>query len=114
MAQTRSARISWGLVDRPIASHPGFDYSAAMEGKGGKWTFDELDKFLAHPQGYIPGTKMTFSGIQNADQRTNLIAYLRTQSDTLLPLPEAAAPASAGSEQEPSQQTMGSASQKPK
>jgi cytochrome c len=104
----------WGLVDRPIASHPGFDYSAAMKGKGGKWTFNELDKFLAHPQGYIPGTKMTFSGIQNADQRANLIAYLRTQSDNPVPLPEAAAPASAGSEQEPSQQTMGSAPQNPK
>jgi cytochrome c len=39
----------WGVVDRPRASHPGFDYSAAMKGKGGKWTFDKLDKFLAQP-----------------------------------------------------------------
>jgi cytochrome c len=84
-----------------------------MKGKGGKWTFDKLDKFLAHPKGYIPGTKMTFSGIQNADQRANRIACLRTQSDNPVPLPEAAAPASAGSEQEPSQQTMGSAPQNP-
>ncbi|WGR94939.1 cytochrome c family protein [Bradyrhizobium sp. ISRA443] len=93
----------WGVVDRPRASHPGFDYSAAMKAKGGKWTFDEIDKFLTHPQGYIPGTKMTFSGIQSSGQRANLIAYLRTLSDNPVPLPQAAAPASSGSAQSPSQ-----------
>jgi hypothetical protein len=62
------------------------------ESKGGKWTFEELDQFLTHPQGYIAGTKMTFNGIQNPDQRANLIAYMRTQSDSVVPLPKAAAP----------------------
>ena len=103
----------WSVVDRPRASHPGFDYSAAMKQKGGKWTFDELDKFLAHPQGYIPGTKMTFNGIDNPDQRANLIAYLRTQSDNPVPLPQAAAPASAANTQNPAQQTTGSGPGKP-
>jgi hypothetical protein len=60
----------------------------------------------------VAGTSI--NAVQNADQRANLIAYLRTQSDNPVPLPEAAAPASAGSEQEPSQQTMGSAPQNPK
>lgn len=83
----------WGVVDRPRASHPGYDYSSAMKAKGGKWTFEELDKFLTHPQGYIAGTKMTFNGIQNPDQRANLIAYLRTLSDNPVPLPKVAAPA---------------------
>lgn len=95
----------WGVVDRPRASHPGFDYSSAMKAKGGKWTFDELDKFLTQPQGYIPGTKMTFAGIQNPEQRANLIAYLRTQSDNPVPLPKAAAPAAPGNAQNPQQQT---------
>ncbi len=93
----------WGVVDRTRASEPGFDYSAAMKTKGGKWTFDELDKFLTHPQGYISGTKMTFSGLPKADQRANLIAYLRTLSDNPVPLPKAAAPATSGSAQNPSQ-----------
>jgi cytochrome c len=68
----------WGVVDRPRASETGYDYSAAMKAKGGKWDLDELDKFLTHPQGYIPGTKMTFAGVQNDKQRGDLIAYLRT------------------------------------
>ncbi len=93
----------WGVVDRPRASEPGFDYSAAMKSKGGKWTFDELDKFLTHPQGYIPGTKMTFGGFQNPEQRANLIAYLRTLSDNPVPLPKASAPATSGNAQNPPQ-----------
>jgi cytochrome c len=103
----------WGVVDRPRASHPGFDYSAAMKAKGGKWTFDELDKFLTHPQGYIPGTKMTFAGFENPDQRGDLIAYLRTQSDNPVPLPQAAPPASATNAPNPPQQTTGNAPQNP-
>ena len=83
----------YGVVGRPRASHPGFDYSASMKAKGGKWTFTELDKFLTHPQGYIPGTKMTFAGFENPKKRADIIAYLRTLSDHPAPLPEAPAPA---------------------
>lgn len=101
----------WGVVDRPRASHPGFDYSAAMKAKGGKWTFEELDKFLTHPQGYIPGTKMTFTGFQNLNQRADIIAYLRTLSDNPVPLPKAAAaPAPSGSAQK-QQATSGTQNQ---
>jgi cytochrome c len=77
----------WGVVGRPRASHPGFDYSAAMKSKGGSWTYDELFKFLKSPGAYIPGTKMTFAGLRSPDDRVNLIAYLRTQSDNPVPIP---------------------------
>jgi cytochrome c len=87
----------WGVVGRPRASHPGFDYSAAMKSKGGSWTYDELFKFLKSPGAYIPGTKMTFAGLRSSDDRVNLIAYLRTQSDSPVaippPQPAKAAPA---------------------
>ncbi len=45
----------YGIVGRPRASEAGFNYSAAMKAKGGTWTYDELNKFLTHPQGYIAG-----------------------------------------------------------
>jgi cytochrome c len=67
----------------------GFNFSAAMKGKGGTWTYEELDKFLANPRGYIPGTNMTFAGLRN-NQRADVIAYLRTLSDNPQPLPQAA------------------------
>jgi cytochrome c len=69
----------------------GFDFSTAMKAKGGTWTYEELDKFLTDPQGYIAGTKMTFAGVPNPKERANVIAYLRTLSDNPEPLPKVAA-----------------------
>ena len=68
----------------------GFNFSAAMKAKGGTWTFEELDKFLANPRGYIPGTNMTFAGMTRDQQRADVINYLRTQSDNPVPLPKVA------------------------
>jgi cytochrome c len=87
----------WGVVGRARATHEGFSYSGAMKAKGGNWTFDELFKFLKSPGAYIPGTKMSFAGLRSADDRINLIAFLRTNSDSPVaipaPNPAAAAPA---------------------
>jgi len=88
----------WNIVDRPRASDAGFNYSAAMKAKGGKWTFDELSKFLANPRGYVSGTAMAFAGLARGAQRADVIDYLRTLADSPVPLPKAAAnvPAPAG------------------
>jgi cytochrome c len=76
----------WGIVGRPKVE-PGFNYSAAMKAKGGDWTIDELNQFLASPRGYIPGTAMSFAGLQRPQQRADVIAYLNTLSDNPKPLP---------------------------
>lgn len=85
----------FGLVDRPIASHEGFSYSAAMTefAKGGSelWTFDHLNEFLLAPKRHIPGTAMGFAGLKKDDERANLIDYLRTMADSPVPLPAAPA-----------------------
>ena len=89
----------WEVVDRPIATHEGFAYSAAMKefSKGGaeKWSYDHLDRFLLAPKGYIKGTAMGFAGLKKDDERANVIAYLRTFSANPVALPEAAAAAPA-------------------
>src|ERR1700737_2074983 len=77
----------YGVVGRDRASAPGFNYSAALKAKGGKWTFDELNKFIANPKGYIPGTAMGFAGIPKDSERADVIDYLRTRSDNPMPLP---------------------------
>lgn len=85
----------WGIVNRPIASHEGFAYSAAMKefSQGGSvvWDYDHLNQFLASPKGLIKGTAMGFAGVKKPEERADLIAYLRTLADTPVPLPEAAA-----------------------
>ena len=80
----------WGVVGRPRASEAGFNYSAAMKGKGGNWTIDELSQFITNPRGFIPGTNMTFAGIQRGGERADVIAYLNSLSDNPAPLPKAA------------------------
>ena len=89
----------WGIVGRPKASEAGFDYSGPMKGKGGNWTIDDLNVFLANPKGMVPGTKMTFNGLPRGNQRADVIAYLNSLSDNPAPLPKAAdaAPAPAAS-----------------
>jgi len=80
----------YGVVGRPRASEAGFNYSAAMKAKGGNWTIDELNQFITNPRGYIPGTNMTFAGIQRGGERADVIAYLNSLSDNPAPLPKAA------------------------
>ena len=81
----------WNVVgDERGKDRGGFNFSAAMKAKGGKWTYEELNKFLEAPREYIPGTAMTYAGIKNPQQRADVIDYLHTLSDNPLPLPKVA------------------------
>ena len=80
----------FGIVERARATEAGFNYSAAMKGKGGKWTYDDLNKFISNPKGFIPGTAMGFAGIPKDSERADVIDYLHTLADTPVPLPTAA------------------------
>jgi cytochrome c len=80
----------WGVVGRPRASEAGFNYSAAMKGKSGNWTIDDLNQFITNPRGFVPGTNMTFAGIPRGTERADVIAYLNSLSDNPAPLPKAA------------------------
>ncbi len=71
----------FGIVDRPVASVEGFNYSPAMAAvgaAGGTWSVDFLNEFLTSPQAAIPGTTMPFGGIADEATRANLIGYLAT------------------------------------
>ena len=80
----------YGVVGRNRASEPGFNYSAAMKAKGGQWNDDDLNKFVANPKGFVPGTAMGFAGIPKDSERADVIAYLHTLADKPVPLPTAA------------------------
>ncbi|WP_019996091.1 c-type cytochrome [Aureimonas ureilytica] len=87
----------WDIVNRPIASHEGFSYSAAMtefsQGKTVVWDWDHLNHFLHGPKQYIKGTAMGFAGIAKDQERADLLAYLGTLSDNppAPPAPDAGA-----------------------
>jgi cytochrome c len=71
----------YGIVGEPRGQGHDFNFSAAMKAKGGTWTLDELDKFLANPKEYIPGTAMSFAGVPKDSDRADLLAYLHKNSD---------------------------------
>src|SRR6266581_8556226 len=60
----------------------GFNFSAAMKGKGGAWTIDDLNQFITNPKGFVPGTAMGFAGIQKDSERADVLAYLNSLSDS--------------------------------
>ncbi|HEY7853208.1 MAG TPA: cytochrome c family protein [Caulobacteraceae bacterium] len=91
----------YGVVGRKPGTHPGFAYSAAMTAFGAKqpvWDYQHIYEFLAGPQKYIDGTKMTFIGMKDSQDRINVIAYLHSLGSSLpipAPNPKAAEPAKA-------------------
>lgn len=78
----------WDVVNRPLAGADGFNYSSAMSDRGGDWSYEALDGFLAAPKGWLSGTKMSFAGIRSAEDRADLIAWMRSLSDSPAALPE--------------------------
>ena len=68
------------IVGRKAGSVAGFSYSDANKNSGITWTPDVLFAYLEDPKGYIPGTKMAFPGVKDAQKRADLVAYLEAQS----------------------------------
>ena len=77
----------YGIVGQSKASSTAFNYSTAMKEMGGEWNYEDLDSFLADPKGMLPGTKMTFKGIEKPTERANLIVYMLTKHDSPPALP---------------------------
>jgi len=72
----------------------GFAFSDALKSVGGNWDFDKMNAWLTKPSKFAPGTKMTFAGLPNPQDRANLIVYLNSLGSNL-PLPAAPAAAAA-------------------
>ena len=66
-----------GLFGRRAGSLDDYNYSDAMRAAGIVWDETTLDQFLTAPRKFIPGTKMPFAGIPDAQERADLIAYLK-------------------------------------
>jgi cytochrome c len=78
----------WDVVGGKHAHSATFAYSDALKKMADQdWSYEELNKFLANPKAYAPGTKMSFAGIKKAEERAQIIAYMRSLSDAPKPLP---------------------------
>ncbi|OFX12487.1 MAG: hypothetical protein A2516_06690 [Alphaproteobacteria bacterium RIFOXYD12_FULL_60_8] len=77
----------WEVVGKSKATAVGYIYSDPMKAKGGTWSLADLDAFLTKPVDFVPGTRMSYVGLRNPEDRAALIAYLHSLSDTPFPLP---------------------------
>ena len=66
-----------GLFQRKAGAFEDYRYSPAMKRSNITWTPEELDKFIADPQGVVPANRMPYAGMTNATDRADLIAYLQ-------------------------------------
>ena len=87
----------WATMGAPVAGHAGFAYSDALKAVGGTWDWKQMDAWLTSPRKFANGTKMSFAGLGNAEERANVIAYMNAQGSNLplpaVPAADAAAPA---------------------
>jgi cytochrome c len=67
---------------RPAASKPDYRYSPQLRESGLVWDAATLDRWLAEPRHVVPGTKMTFAGLRNPEERKAVIAFLRLRSSS--------------------------------
>ena len=77
MATDRVGPRHCGLIGRRAGTVPGFDYSPAMKNSKLVWDEKTLALFLAKPTRVVPGTSMTYDGVPEAQDRADLIAWIR-------------------------------------
>lgn len=73
-----------GIVGAPVGSIEGFKYSRALKmlGESGlTWTDEALDSYLENPRAFVKGTRMSFRGLPNEEDRQAIIAYLKSVSE---------------------------------
>ena len=77
----------YGIIGRPAGTHPGFNYSKAVQAAGFAWDDDRIDHWLQNPRTFLPGNKMTFPGLPDATDRRDVIAFLSVEAAKRPPQP---------------------------
>lgn len=77
----------WDIVGAKHAHRDDFAYSSAMKAFPGTWDYETLFRYLENPKAVVPGTKMAFAGLRKPEERANLLAFMRTWSDSPKPFP---------------------------
>ncbi len=82
----------WASMGKPVAHVPSFNYSEALRSHGGSWDWETMSAWLRSPRQFAPGTKMTFAGLSDPQDRADLMGYMNAQGSNLpLPPPRGAA-----------------------
>ena len=78
----------YGVMGEAIATgHAGYAFSDALKSHGGTWDWETMSTWLANPKKFAPGTKMTFSGLSNPQDRADVMMFLNSRDSSPLPVP---------------------------
>ena len=67
----------YGAMGSAVAGlSSGFDYSGPLTDVGGEWTYEQMDAWLDSPRAFANGTKMSFPGMSDPQERANVMLYL--------------------------------------
>lgn len=69
-----------GVFGREAGAKEGFGYSKALQEADFVWTPEKLDEWLTNPRKFLPGNRMSFSGVRRPDDRTAVIAYIMAET----------------------------------
>lgn len=70
----------WGVFGRPAGAHGDYNYSDAVKSADFTWDAEQLDHWLTNPREFLPGNKMSFAGVRDAEDRRDLIAWLKVNT----------------------------------
>jgi cytochrome c len=92
-AENRTGPHLNGIYGRKAAALDGFFYSKGLEraaADGLIWDLEHLDAYLENPKALVSGTRMSFRGLKDPQDRHDVLAYLRQFSDNPQDIPESA------------------------
>ena len=70
----------YGVFGREAGGHPDYNYSAVVKAADFTWNAERLDHWLEKPRTYLKGTKMSFAGIPDPEDRRDVIAFLKVET----------------------------------
>ncbi|MGH7026741.1 c-type cytochrome [Brevundimonas sp.] len=85
----------YGVFGRQVGTHEKYSYSTPVKQAGFTWDADRLDHWLQNPRTFLPGNKMSFPGLPDAEDRRDVIAFLKVETGYKPETTKAAAPATA-------------------
>jgi cytochrome c len=72
----------YGAFGRRAGQAAGFPYSDNLKASGLVWTPQLLNQWIQKPESLVPNAKMKLAPVSQAQDRADIIAYLRTKTTT--------------------------------
>ena len=70
-----------GMFGRAAGTAPNFRFSEALKASGIIWDEAKLDAWVEDPRAVVPGNNMIYPGLRKAEDRRDLVAYMKVEAE---------------------------------